>query len=96
MVVFPMSSSLFVFSMKTDRARMSSSSLTWHLGLRWKNGPSRAFSSLYSRISVPIYAPFSYFEDLFAQDAGEPTVVNVASKAYRAVRKELPSKSDCS
>ncbi|KAH9481356.1 Alkaline phosphatase H [Psilocybe cubensis] len=27
---------------------------------------------------------FSYFEDLFARDAGEITVVNVASKAYRA------------
>ncbi|PPQ69150.1 hypothetical protein CVT25_004530 [Psilocybe cyanescens] len=27
---------------------------------------------------------FSYFEDLFARDAGSTTVVNVASKAYRA------------
>ena len=26
-----------------------------------------------------------YFEDLFAKDAGLPTIVNVASKAYRAV-----------
>jgi alkaline phosphatase len=28
---------------------------------------------------------FKYFEDLFAEDAGTPTVVNVTSKAYRAV-----------
>lgn len=28
---------------------------------------------------------FSWFEDLFAQDAGTPSVVNVASKAYRRV-----------
>ena len=28
---------------------------------------------------------FAYFEDLFAQDAGSPSVVNVASKAYRGV-----------
>ncbi|PFH53031.1 hypothetical protein AMATHDRAFT_172594 [Amanita thiersii Skay4041] len=28
---------------------------------------------------------FDYFEDLFARDAGKPTVVNVASKAYRAL-----------
>lgn len=28
---------------------------------------------------------FSYYEDLFAKDAGTPVVVNVASKAYRAV-----------
>lgn len=27
----------------------------------------------------------SYYEDLFAKDAGTPVVVNVASKAYRAV-----------
>ena len=28
---------------------------------------------------------FEYFEDLFAQDAGSPSIVNVASKAYRGV-----------
>jgi len=28
---------------------------------------------------------YSYFEDLFAKDAGTPVVVNVASKAYRAL-----------
>lgn len=28
---------------------------------------------------------FSYFEDLFARDAGAPSVVNVASKAYRSL-----------
>lgn len=28
----------------------------------------------------------SYYEDLFARDAHKPTIVNVASKAYRAVR----------
>lgn len=28
----------------------------------------------------------SYYEDLFAVDAQTPTIVNVASKAYRAVR----------
>ncbi|KAF8638298.1 hypothetical protein AX17_002318 [Amanita inopinata Kibby_2008] len=28
---------------------------------------------------------FSYYEDLFAKDADSPTVVNVASKAYRAL-----------
>ncbi|PFH53032.1 hypothetical protein AMATHDRAFT_1757 [Amanita thiersii Skay4041] len=28
---------------------------------------------------------FSYFEDLFARDEGKPVVVNVASKAYRAL-----------
>ncbi|KAF8808737.1 alkaline phosphatase-like protein [Phlegmacium glaucopus] len=28
---------------------------------------------------------FSYYEDLFAQDAGKPTMVNVASKAFRAL-----------
>lgn len=26
-----------------------------------------------------------YFEDLFAQDANQPTLVNVASKIYRGV-----------
>ncbi|KAF8656248.1 hypothetical protein AX16_002684 [Volvariella volvacea WC 439] len=29
---------------------------------------------------------FSWYEDLFARDAGTPSVVNVASKAYRALR----------
>ncbi|KAG2018205.1 alkaline phosphatase [Coprinopsis cinerea AmutBmut pab1-1] len=33
---------------------------------------------------------FSYFEDLFAQDAGEETPVNVAAKAYRAVKLNEP------
>ncbi|KAJ7590445.1 alkaline-phosphatase-like protein [Mycena floridula] len=33
---------------------------------------------------------FSYFEDLFAQDAGQGTVVNVASKAYRALSLKEP------
>ncbi|KZV83408.1 alkaline phosphatase-like protein [Exidia glandulosa HHB12029] len=33
---------------------------------------------------------FSYFEDLFAQDAKTPTVVNVASKAYRQVALYTP------
>ncbi|THV07362.1 alkaline phosphatase [Dendrothele bispora CBS 962.96] len=33
---------------------------------------------------------FSYFEDLFAQDADEPTIVNVASKAYRALSLDIP------
>lgn len=33
---------------------------------------------------------FTYFEDLFAQDANQPTVVNVASKAYRGVQLSKP------
>ncbi|KAF5367547.1 hypothetical protein D9758_003660 [Tetrapyrgos nigripes] len=33
---------------------------------------------------------FSYYEDLFAQDADEPTLVNVASKAYRALSLDIP------
>jgi len=33
---------------------------------------------------------FKYFEDLFAQEAGTPTVVNVASKAYRRVALYTP------
>ncbi|KAF5382183.1 hypothetical protein D9615_004372 [Tricholomella constricta] len=33
---------------------------------------------------------FSYFEDLFAQDAGASTAVNVASKAYRGLRLTTP------
>ncbi|EJD44547.1 putative alkaline phosphatase [Auricularia subglabra TFB-10046 SS5] len=33
---------------------------------------------------------FNYFEDLFAQDAKTPTVVNVASKAYRQVALYTP------
>ncbi|KAF9004006.1 alkaline-phosphatase-like protein [Cyathus striatus] len=33
---------------------------------------------------------FSYYEDLFAQDAGTSTPVNVASKAYRALQLTSP------
>ncbi|CAA7266859.1 unnamed protein product [Cyclocybe aegerita] len=33
---------------------------------------------------------FSYYEDLFAKDAGTPIVVNVASKAYRALSLSKP------
>ncbi|KAF7424514.1 hypothetical protein PC9H_009821 [Pleurotus ostreatus] len=33
---------------------------------------------------------FSYFEDLFAKDAGTPVIVNVASKAYRALSLNKP------
>ncbi|KAG6909055.1 hypothetical protein DXG01_002207 [Tephrocybe rancida] len=33
---------------------------------------------------------FSYFEDLFAQDAGSPTPVNVAAKAFRGVKLTTP------
>ncbi|KAK1235233.1 hypothetical protein PQX77_001539, partial [Marasmius sp. AFHP31] len=33
---------------------------------------------------------FNYFEDLFARDEGAPTVVNVASKAYRALSLTEP------
>ncbi|KXN84739.1 Spindle pole body-associated protein sad1 [Leucoagaricus sp. SymC.cos] len=33
---------------------------------------------------------FTYFEDLFAQDANQPTLVNVASKAYRGVHLSQP------
>ncbi|KAF8071924.1 alkaline-phosphatase-like protein [Lyophyllum atratum] len=33
---------------------------------------------------------FSYFEDLFAKDAKTPTVVNVASKAYRGLKLTTP------
>jgi alkaline phosphatase len=33
---------------------------------------------------------FNYFEDLFAKDAGQPTTVNVASKAYRALSLDKP------
>ncbi|KAF8149998.1 alkaline-phosphatase-like protein [Crassisporium funariophilum] len=33
---------------------------------------------------------FSYYEDLFAEDAGTPIVVNVASKAYRALSLTKP------
>ena len=29
---------------------------------------------------------FTWYEDLFAQDAGTPSLVNVASKAYRNLR----------
>lgn len=36
---------------------------------------------------------FRYFEDLFAKDAGTPSVVNVATKAYRGVRFILSSLS---
>ncbi|KAL0954934.1 hypothetical protein HGRIS_003867 [Hohenbuehelia grisea] len=35
---------------------------------------------------------FQYFEDLFARDAQAPTVVNVASKVYRALRLTKPGK----
>jgi len=37
----------------------------------------------------------SYYEDLFAQDAGKPTVVNVASKVFRAVSLSAESQIDC-
>ena len=37
------------------------------------------------------YLLHSYYEDLFAKDAGQPTVVNVASKIYRAVSISLIS-----
>ncbi|KAF9468034.1 alkaline phosphatase [Collybia nuda] len=33
---------------------------------------------------------FSYFEDLFARDAGAPSIVNVASKAYRGLTLTTP------
>ncbi|KAJ3567405.1 hypothetical protein NP233_g6386 [Leucocoprinus birnbaumii] len=33
---------------------------------------------------------FSYFEDLFAQDAQQPTIVNVASKVFRGVQISKP------
>ena len=33
---------------------------------------------------------FSWFEDLFAEDAGTPSVVNVASKAYRKLALHEP------
>ncbi|KJA26321.1 hypothetical protein HYPSUDRAFT_133133 [Hypholoma sublateritium FD-334 SS-4] len=33
---------------------------------------------------------FSYYEDLFAKDSGTPVVVNVASKAYRALSLTKP------
>ncbi|KAF8968118.1 alkaline-phosphatase-like protein [Flammula alnicola] len=33
---------------------------------------------------------FSYYEDLFAKDAGTPVIVNVASKAYRALHLSKP------
>lgn len=35
--------------------------------------------------SMDFNQKFSYFEDLFAKDAGTPNLVNVASKAYRGV-----------
>jgi len=37
------------------------------------------------------YLLHRYYEDLFAKDAGQPTVVNVASKIYRAVSISLIS-----
>ena len=37
------------------------------------------------------YFAFSYFEDLFARDAHQPTVVNVTAKAYRAVSPSAAS-----
>lgn len=36
---------------------------------------------------------FNYFEDLFAQDAGSPSVVNVASKAFRGVSYYVRARS---
>ena len=39
----------------------------------------------------PYHQKPSYFEDLFAKDAGTPNLVNVASKAYRGVSTTLIS-----
>jgi len=47
-----------------------------------------SFSSVFSSVMTILWTynqKLSYFEDLFAKDAGTPNLVNVASKAYRGV-----------
>ena len=52
-----------------------------------KNGSKATNASTYFKVPEPKLErwTFSWFEDLFAQDAKKPSVVNVASKAYRRV-----------
>jgi hypothetical protein len=42
-------------------------------------------TDLDAHLAINLLSISRYFEDLFARDAGSPTMVNVASKAYRAV-----------
>jgi alkaline phosphatase len=41
---------------------------------------------------TPVPYNFTYYEDLFAQDAKAPTPVNVVSKSYRNVQLHNPGK----
>lgn len=52
-----------------------------------KAGSTSQTAAAYFGIAEPAIErwSFSWFEDLFAQDAGRPSVVNVAAKAYRRV-----------
>jgi hypothetical protein len=52
-----------------------------------KNGSSAKSIASFFNVSEPAVEKwtFSWFEDLFAQDAKKPSVVNVASKIYRRV-----------
>lgn len=57
-----------------------------------KDGGKAVDAAKYFKIAAPKIERwnFTWFEDLFAQDAKKPTVVNVAAKAYRRVALYKP------
>lgn len=49
-------------------------------------GDCESVTEMFKKDEVPLETwSFDWYEDLFAQEADTPSVVNVASKAYRAV-----------
>ena len=57
-----------------------------------KDGGKAVDAAQYFKIAAPKIERwnFTWFEDLFAQDAKKPTIVNVAAKAYRRVALYQP------